>query len=274
MCRTLADRIVLNNGVGLPWLGLELRAMRDNKAVQSMVEAALEAGFRGFDASALRGNEASLGRALRASGLARDEVFITARVAHGGSGDPSARGGLDRVLDRFGLDYLDLALLDGPAPGRYARSWAAMEEAYAEGRVRAIGVADFDVEHVQELIARRGIRPAVNRIELSSLSRKQMQGFCAARGIQVQAGWSTADAPGADHPALATLAHSLGQTPTQLVLRWAMQRNTPSVVGVTTLAEIREIAGIFDFQLDEEALARIGQLDLGVHARADIASAA
>ncbi|SDS04773.1 aldo/keto reductase [Microterricola viridarii] len=259
---TLVPTLTLNNGVEIPQIGFGVFQVPDD-ATEAAVSAALEAGYRSIDTASIYGNEKGVGRALAASGIARDELFVTSKLWNSDQGAPAAAA-FERSLDALGLDRLDLFLIHWPAPANdlYLQSWEALELLAASGRSRAIGVSNFLPEHLERVIALGGTVPAVNQIELHpALRQRETAAFNTAHGIATEA-WSPLAQGGmlAD-PEIVGLARALGRTPAQLILRWHLQQGRIAIPKSVTPARIAENLAVFDFELDDAAMGAIDALE-------------
>lgn len=255
--------ITLNNGVEMPQLGFGVFQVPDAETTTA-VAAALEAGYRSIDTAAVYGNEAGVGRAIAESGIARDDLFITSKVWISDHGyDPTLRA-YDQALDRLGLDHLDLYLIHWPTPaaGTYPETWRALEKLYEDGRVRAIGVSNFEPAHLERISTDRGIVPAVNQVELHpALQNRAVVEANCARGIATEA-WSPL-AQGAvlgDAPVV-EIAERHAKTPAQVVLRWHLQQGRIVIPKSVTPARIAENLDVFDFVLTDDELSAIDALE-------------
>ncbi|MDX2398990.1 aldo/keto reductase [Microbacterium algeriense] len=255
--------ITLNNGVEMPQLGFGVFQVPDAETTAA-VAAALEAGYRSIDTAAVYGNEAGVGRAIAESGIARDDLFITSKVWISDHGyDPTLRA-YDQALDRLGLDHLDLYLVHWPTPaaGTYPETWRALEKLYEDGRVRAIGVSNFEPAHLERISTDRGIVPAVNQVELHpALQNRAVVEANSARGIATEA-WSPL-AQGAvlgDAPVV-EIAERHAKTPAQVVLRWHLQQGRIVIPKSVTPARIAENLDVFDFVLTDDELSAIDALE-------------
>jgi 2,5-diketo-D-gluconate reductase A len=261
---TTVPQIRLNNGVEIPQLGFGVWQVPDAETPDA-VAAALEAGYRSIDTAAMYHNEAGVGRAIAASGIPREELFVTTKLWNDAHGYDSALRAFDESLGKLGLDYLDLYLIHWPAPGRdrYVDTWRAFEKLVADGRVRAIGVSNFQIPHLHRLFDETGTVPAVNQIELHpKLQQETLRAFHAEHGIVTEA-WSPL-ARGAmlrDDETISALAEKHGKTPAQIVLRWHIQIGNVVIPKSVTPSRIRENTEVFDFELDEADLKRITALD-------------
>ena len=262
-------QITLNNGVTMPQLGYGVFQVPDDQA-EAAVTAALEAGYRSIDTAAIYGNEVGVGRALAASGIPRDELFITSKLWNSDQGRDTAAAAYSASLERLGLDHLDLYLIHWPTPDRglYVPSWEALDELYAAGSVRAIGVSNFLPEHLDAVIALGGTVPAVNQVELHpALQQRDIEKADAAAGIATEAWSPLAQAKVLDDPAIVAIAERLGRTPAQVILRWHLQQGRIVIPKSVTPSRIRENYDVFGFDLSAEDLAVIDGLERGEEGR-------
>lgn len=263
MTNPTVPTITLNNGVNIPQLGFGVFQV-PNDETEAAVSAALEAGYRSIDTAAIYGNEHGVGRALAASGIAREELFITSKLWNSDQGDATPDA-FDASLDKLGLEQLDLYLIHWPAPAndRYLASWTALEEIAASGRSRATGVSNFLPEHLERVIALGGTVPAVNQIELHpALQQAETVAFNRAHGIATEAWSPLAQGAMLSNPAIVDLAELLGRTPAQVILRWHLQQGRIVIPKSVTPSRIAQNLAVFDFDLDSAALAAIDALDV------------
>lgn len=257
--------VTLNNGVSMPQLGFGVWQVADDVAEEA-VATAIEVGYRSIDTAKLYANEGGVGRAVRASGLAREELFITTKLWNNEHAYDAALRAFDASMDRLGLDVLDLYLIHWPVPsqGRYLDAWRALERLHADGRVRAIGVSNFTVATLERLFAETGVVPAVNQIELHPrLAQRELRAFHAKHGIATEAWSPLGQGRLLGDPVLAEIAAAVGRTPAQVVLRWHLQLGNVVIPKSVTPARIAENFAVFDFTLDDDQLAAIDSLDSG-----------
>ncbi|MEU6552154.1 aldo/keto reductase [Streptomyces sp. NPDC046915] len=256
--------IILNNGVEMPQLGFGVWQVPDDEAEQA-VATALEAGYRSIDTAAIYGNEEGTGKAIAASGLPREDVFVTTKLWNSDQGYDSTLRAFDTSLAKLGLEYLDLYLIHWPLPARgtYVDSYKAFEKLLSDGRVRAIGVSNFLPEHLEHLLAETSVVPAVNQIELHPhLQQHTAREYQAEQGIAVEAWSPLGSGKGLlEVPAIVAIAQKHNRTPAQIVLRWHLQLGNIVIPKSVTPSRIRENIEVFDFSLDPEDLAAISALN-------------
>ncbi|MFE2182289.1 aldo/keto reductase [Streptomyces sp. NPDC059455] len=258
--------ITLNNGVRMPQLGFGVWQIPDDEA-QVAVRNALDAGYRSIDTAAIYGNEEGTGKGLAASGVARDELFVTTKLQNADQGYDSTLRAFDASLTKLGLEYVDLYLIHWPLPGvdKYVDTWKAFEKIYSEGRAKAIGLSNFHPAHTQRLLSETSIVPVIDQIELHpQLPQAELRAFNARHDIATEAWSPLGQGKGllAD-PKLAAIAEKHGKTPAQVVLRWHLDLGNVVIPKSVTPSRIKENIDVFDFQLDSEDLAAIDSLETG-----------
>ena len=257
--------VTLNNGVQIPQLGFGVWQVPDTETAAT-VGTALEAGYRSIDTAAIYGNEKGTGAAIAASGLPREELFVTTKLWNSNHGHDRTLAALDASLEKLGLDHVDLYLIHWPAPERdaYLDTWRALGKILADGRARAIGVSNFKPAHLRRLIDETGVVPAVNQVELHPLLQQQeLRAFHAEHGIATEAWSPLAQGSLLQHPVLTGIAQRLGRTPAQVILRWHLQLGTIVIPKSVTPERIRQNADVFGFTLDEADMTAVTALDQG-----------
>jgi 2,5-diketo-D-gluconate reductase A len=258
--------ITLNNGVEIPQLGFGVFQIPPEETAEATL-AALEVGYRHIDTAEMYGNEKEVGEAIRRSGIPRDQVFVTSKLNNGFHARDAALEAFDGTLEALGFDRLDLFLIHWPLPGidvDYVETWKAMEEIYASGRTRAIGVSNFKPHHLRRLFGESEIRPAVNQIEVHPyLAQDDVRAFDADHEIVTEAWSPIAQGKVLDDPAIVAIAGRLGRTPAQVVLRWHIQRGDVVFPKSVNRKRMGENFALFDFELGEEDMASITGLDRG-----------
>jgi len=259
-------RLRLNDGVHIPQLGFGVFQVAPEDTERAVTEA-LEAGYRHIDTAAAYRNEKGVGRAIAASGLARDEVFVTTKLWNGDHGHETALRAFDQSLGRLGLDHVDLYLVHWPLPSRdrYVETWKAFEAIKSDGRARSIGVSNFQPAHLDRLAAETGTTPSLNQVELHPrLQQPELRAHHREQGIATEA-WSPL-AQGGDlleDPVITEIAEQRDKTPAQVVLRWHVQIGNVVIPKSVTPERIRANLDVFDFELSDEDLSRIEGLDRG-----------
>jgi 2,5-diketo-D-gluconate reductase A len=267
MTATTIPTIELNDGASIPQLGFGVFQIPPPETARA-TEAALEAGYRHIDTAEMYGNERGVGEAVRASGLDRDEVFITSKLNNGFHEPDAARREFDRTLAALGMDHVDLFLIHWPLPmhygGDFVSTWKTLEEFKADGRARSIGVSNFEIAHLERILAESDTVPAVNQIEAHPyLLNDRVRTFGESHGIATEAWSPIAKGQVMDDPVIAAIADELGRTPAQVTLRWHVQRGSIVFPKSTTPARIEENMRIFDFELSADQMAQIDGLDQG-----------
>jgi 2,5-diketo-D-gluconate reductase A len=255
--------ITLNNGVEIPQLGFGVFQIPPDETVKATTTA-LEVGYRHIDTAQMYGNEREVGIAVRESGIPRGEVFVTSKLNNNRLERDDILRSFDTTLADLGFEYLDLFLVHWPLPGvsDYVARWKAMEEIYASGRVKAIGVSNFQPHHLRDLFASSEVRPAVNQIEVHPyLTQDEVRAFGAEHGIVTEAWAPIAKGKVADDAVIQGIAAQVGRTPAQVTLRWHVQRGDVVFPKSVTRTRVEENFDIFDFELDEEAMSAISALN-------------
>jgi len=260
-----STRIKLATGAQIPQVGLGVWQSPQGDATRDAVTAALALGYRHVDTARIYRNEADVGAAIKASSVPRAEVFVTTKLWNDDHGyDPALRA-LDASLGRLGLDYVDLYLVHWPVPGKRRDSWRALERAFADGRARAIGVSNYLVPHLRELLGEAKVVPHVNQIELTPfLQRRETRALCAEHGIVVEAYSPLTRGQRLDDPTVTAIARTVGRSPAQILLRWGIQHGHVILPKSIHRERIAENAAVFDFTLDARAMAQLDGLEEGL----------
>jgi diketogulonate reductase-like aldo/keto reductase len=261
---TLASRVPLSNGVEIPVLGLGVYQSRPGQETRAAVASALALGYRHVDTARVYGNEADVGRALTASGLPRKDVFLTTKLWNDDHGYDATLRACDASLRRLGVEQLDLYLVHWPVQGLRGETWRAMERLLADGKARAIGVSNYTIRHLEELLAGARVPPSVNQVELHPfLLQRELLAFCSAHRIQVEAYAPLVKARRMSHPVLKRVAEKHRKTPAQVLVRWSLEHRLVVIPKSVKPERIRENADVFGFALDAEDLAALDGLDAG-----------
>ena len=261
---TQGPTVTLNNGVEMPQLGFGVFLVPADEVVEP-VRSALDAGYRLIDTATLYGNEEGVGQAIAESGVPRDEVFVTTKVWNSDQGYDRTLRAFDHSVKQLGLDVLDLYLIHWPTPERdlYADTWRALERIYADGRVRAIGVSNFTVAHLDRIASEGTVTPAVNQIELHpGFPQDELRAAHRRHGIVTEA-WSPLGRGHGllDRPEVLAIAKAHDRTPAQVVLRWHLQLDIVVIPKSVHAERIRENAAVFDFELTDDEMAALSALD-------------
>lgn len=263
MPANIVDTVTLRGGAKMPWLGLGTWRSVGKEAKQS-VQWALEIGYRHIDTAAVYGNEREVGEGLRASGVKREDVFVTTKLWNDDQrqGYQRCLAAFDESLKRLGADYIDLYLLHWPVKGHFAESWRALEKLHRDGRARAIGVSNFMVHHLEELLKTATVVPMVNQVEFHPwLVQPELLEFCRKHDI-IEEAWSPLiRGKVAEIPELQRLASKYRKTPAQVALRWNLHKGVVTIPKSVHRARLVENAAIFDFELTPPEVAAIDAQD-------------
>jgi diketogulonate reductase-like aldo/keto reductase len=257
--------LLLNSGTHIPQVGLGVWQTPSGATTRKAVAAALQFGYRHIDTARIYGNEADVGAAVRSSGIPRDQIFVTTKLWNEDQGYERALRAFDASLKRLGFDYVDLYLLHWPVAGKRLDSWRALEWLYGEKRARSIGVSNFLVPHLEELLSKAKQVPAIDQIELTPfLQRRETRALCRKHGIVVEAYSPLTHGRRLDHPVLVEVARRLRRTVPQVLLRWSIQHGHVVLPKSTKPERIAENGRIFDFVLDEGAMKKLDALEEGL----------
>ncbi|MBV9869002.1 MAG: aldo/keto reductase [Abitibacteriaceae bacterium] len=278
MSQSAVPDITLNNGVTIPQIGLGVFQTPEGAEVQEAVRAALETGYRLIDTAAIYGNEEGVGKAVKASGLPREEIFITTKLWNANHAYEAALPAFEESLKKLDCGYIDLYLIHWPLPmeGKYTEAWRALEKLYNDKRVRAIGISNFKPPHMEELLKGAEVVPTVNQIELHPmLQQKETCDYCAEHDIEIESYSPLMRAGEAlEHPTITQLAQQHGKTPAQVILRWHIQSGFIVIPKSVRAERIRENFEIFDFELSDSEMQAIEGMDAGRRIGADPDTAA
>ena len=267
MSSSVADvpNIPLRDGSEIPQMGFGVFQIPPEETVEATL-LAFQSGYRHIDTARAYRNEAEVGQAFRASGLDRDDVFITTKCFNDDHGHDQARNAFKASLERLELDFVDLYLIHWPVPSRdlYVETWKAFVELQAEGLVRSIGVSNFQPAHLERIVSETGVTPSVNQIELHPhLQQPGLRRVHEERGIVTEAWSPLAQGQVLDEPEIVRIAQELGKTPAQVVLRWHVQLGNVVFPKSVTPERIRENIDIFDFALSDDDMTAIEGLERG-----------
>jgi diketogulonate reductase-like aldo/keto reductase len=261
---SIAERVASNQGVEIPWLGLGVFQTPAGAETRQSVRWALEAGYRMIDTAAMYGNEQDVGAAVRASSLARDDVFVTTKLWHSDHGFEAAQAAARRSSERLGLGPIDLYLIHWPraaSPEDRLGSWRALEKLQREGTCRAIGVSNYSIRHLEEIRANSDVRPAVNQVEFHPfVYDPALLDYCRQHDIRVEAYSPLTRGRRVDDPTIRAIAEVHGRTPAQVFVRWGLQHGLIEIPKSTHRDRIVENARVFDFALSSGEMARLDGL--------------
>jgi diketogulonate reductase-like aldo/keto reductase len=267
--KALTDCYKLSNGVEIPCIGFGTWQTPDGEVGVSSVLSAIEAGYRHIDTAQGYGNEESVGTAVKKSGVARKEIFITSKLANTEHGYKKTLAAFEQTLQKLGTDYLDLYLIHWPNPIKFratwqatnAETWKAFEELYSAGRIRAIGISNFHPRHIDELLKTATVAPTVNQIRLCpGDTQDEVAAYCGAHGILLEAYSPLGTGRIFEVPEMQSLAKKYGKSIAQICIRWSLQMNFLPLPKSVTAARIKENAEVFDFELSAEDVALIANL--------------
>jgi diketogulonate reductase-like aldo/keto reductase len=260
---SLDSRLPLNDGNSIPALGLGVYQSPAGRVTHESVSYALSVGYRHIDTAAIYGNEADVGRAILDSGIPRSEVFVTTKLWNQQQGYDSALRALERSLALLRMEYVDLYLVHWPVPGKRQDSWRALEKLKADGRARSIGVSNYTVHHLQDLLSNSGTAPAINQVEFSPfLFQQELLAFCTAHRIQLEAYSPLARGQRFRDSTLLDIAKRHQKSPAQIMVRWALELGLVVIPKSVRPGRILENASVFDFELspmDHERLAALNE---------------
>lgn len=266
MSKNLQDTVTLHNGMNMPWLGLGVFKVEEGPELVQAVKSAIAHGYRSIDTAAIYENESSVGQGIREAMLEtkifREDLFVTSKVWNADLGYESTLAAYEASLEKLGLEYLDLYLIHWPVQGKYKEAWRALETLYQEGRVKAIGVSNFQIHHLEDLMKDAVIKPMINQVEFHPrLTQKELLRFSKEQGIQLEA-WSPLMQGGLlDNPMLKEIAAKYGKSVAQVILRWDLQHGVITIPKSTKEHRIIENAALFDFELTQEDMDQIDELN-------------
>lgn len=266
MMKNLQDTTTLHNGVKMPWFGLGVFKVEEGPELINAVKFAIKHGYRSIDTAAIYENEEGVGQAiheaLKETNISREDLFITSKVWNSDLGYESTLAAYETSLKKLGLDYLDLYLIHWPVEGKYKEAWRALETLYKEGKVKAIGVSNFQVHHLEDLLKDAEIKPMINQVEYHPrLTQEKVKAFCEQHNIQMEAWSPLMQGQLLDNPVLQTIADNHGKSIAQVILRWDLQNGVVTIPKSTKEHRIVENAAIFDFELTAEEIQQINELN-------------
>lgn len=267
---TIKDRLTLHNGVQMPQFGLGVYKVEEGARAVETVKDAIALGYRLIDTAAFYDNEEGVGRAIKESGVPREELFITTKVWNTDQGYEQTLAAFESSLRKLDLEYIDLYLVHWPVKGLYLETWRALETLYAEGKVKAIGVSNFQIHHLQDILARGKEKPVVNQVELHpSLSQEELRAFCAEHDIKVEAWSPIARGRLLEHPIILEIAEKHQKSAAQIILRWHLQNDIIIIPKSVKKERLQENADIFDFALNEAEMQQMNEINTNERFGAD-----
>ncbi|WP_191562179.1 aldo/keto reductase [Metabacillus idriensis] len=266
MMKNLQDTTTLHNGVKMPWLGLGVFKVEEGPELVNAVKTAIKLGYRSIDTAAIYENEEGVGQGIREgiaeAGISREDLFVTSKVWNADLGYESTISAYETSLAKLGLDYLDLYLIHWPVEDKYKEAWRALEGLYKEGKIKAIGVSNFQIHQLKNLMKDALVKPMVNQVEYHPrLTQKELQSFCREQGIQLEAWSPLMQGQLLDQPLLKELADKYNKSIAQIILRWDLQNGVITIPKSTKEHRIAENASIFDFELSKEDMELIHGLN-------------
>ncbi|MDM5214046.1 aldo/keto reductase [Peribacillus sp. NJ4] len=262
MISNIAETITLHNGVQMPQLGFGVFKVKNGKETVESVKKAIQVGYRAIDTAAIYENEEGVGQAIRECGVPREELFITSKVWNTEQGYETTLQAFDDSLNRLGLEYLDLYLIHWPGKDKYLETWRALEKLYKDGKVKSIGVSNFHVHHLENLLANSEVKPVVNQIELHPLlTQLEIRDYCAKHEIKVTS-WSPLGRGNLlEEPTINHIAKKHGKSSAQVLIRWHLQHDLVVIPKSITPSRIEENAQVFDFSLSLNEMNQIDALN-------------
>jgi diketogulonate reductase-like aldo/keto reductase len=262
MTKKIESTVTLNNGIEIPLFGLGLYLAGSDQKVRQAIHHALEVGYRLFDTASMYDNEEAVGKAIRDAGIPRENLFVTTKLWNSDQGYDRALKAFDGSLKRLAMDYVDLYLIHWPVEGLRKDSWRALETLYQEKRCRAIGVSNYTISHLEELLGEAEIPPTVNQVEFSPfLYQKDLLDFCRKHRIQLESYSPLTRGKKFNHPVLREIAAKYNKTPAQILIRWNLEHDIVVIPKSSNPARISENARIFDFSIDSKDMEKLDQLD-------------
>lgn len=262
MMGNLQSTTTLSNGVQMPWLGLGVFKAEEGQEVIDAVKAAIKAGYRSIDTASLYRNEEGVGLAIKESGVARDELFITTKVWNSDQGYESTLAAFDTSLNKLGLDYIDLYLIHWPVKGKYKDTWRALEKLYSDGKVRAIGISNFQIHQIEDLLTVAKVKPMVNQVELHPLlSQVELREYSRKQSIQIEAWAPLAQGQLLDNELIKEIALQHNKSVAQIIIRWDLQNEIVTIPKSIKDHRIIENADVYDFELSVQEMERINAIN-------------
>ncbi|MDX1806698.1 MAG: aldo/keto reductase [Paenisporosarcina sp.] len=266
MTTNLQSTTTLHNGVKMPWFGLGVFKVEEGPELVEAVKTAIKEGYRSIDTAAIYKNEEGVGQGIReglkAAGISREDLFVTSKVWNADFGYESTLEAYQASLDKLGLDYLDLYLIHWPVKGKYIDTWKALETLYSENRVKSIGVSNFQIHHIEDVMKDVKIIPMVNQVEYHpKLSQTELLAYCQQHNIQLEAWSPLMQGQLLEDSKLKEIAEVHGKSVAQVILRWDLQNGVVTIPKSTKEHRIIENSSIFDFELSTDEMEQIASLN-------------
>lgn len=266
MITHLQDTVTLNNGVKMPGFGLGVFKVEEGPELVEAVKAAIKNGYRSIDTAAIYENEEGVGEGIRQglkeTGLSREELFVTSKVWNSDLGYEETLKAYETSLQKLGLDYLDLYLIHWPVEGKYKDAWRALETLYKKDKVKAIGVSNFQIHHLENLLQNAEVKPVINQVEYHPrLTQKELRAYCEQQNIQLEAWSPLMQGELLDNDVLSAIAAKHNKSTAQVILRWDVQNGVITIPKSTKEHRIIQNADIFDFELTSDEMQEIDALN-------------
>ena len=260
------NQVTLNNEVNMPWVGLGVFRVEDHEELVEAIKLAIVQGYRSIDTASIYGNEEAVGEGIRqgivAAGISRKELFVTSKVWTADMGFKEVEKAYQVSLDKLGLDYFDLYLIHWPVAGKFIPTWKKMEELYQDGKIRSIGVSNFQIHHLEELFAETSIKPVINQVEYHpKLTQLELQNYLKQHNIQMEAWSPLMNGEILTNPVILEIAERHGKTAAQVILRWDLQNGVITIPKSTNEQRLAQNKDIVDFNLSEKDMQQIQQLN-------------
>jgi diketogulonate reductase-like aldo/keto reductase len=262
---TIESTVTLNTGLNMPLFGLGTYQAH-GREVEKAVKAALDEGYRLIDTAAMYGNEEEVGKAIRESGIAREDIFVTTKLWNSDHGYENALNAFEKSLNRLDIGYIDLFLIHWPVEGLRADTWRAFEELYESKQLRAIGVSNYLIHHLKDLLQIAQVPPAVDQVEFSPfLYQKELLEFCHKNDIRLEAYSPLTKGRKLDDPELRTIAEKYDKSVAQLLIRWSLQHDIITIPKSSRAERIQENARVFDFEISDEDMKKMDSMNEDLH---------
>lgn len=263
MINNIQETVTLNNGIKMPGFGLGVYKLENGNDVIQSVKAAIKHGYRSIDTASFYDNEEGVGQGIKESGVPRKEIFVTSKVWNDDQGYDNTLKSFATSLKKLDLDYLDLYLIHWPVKGLYKETWKALEKLYEDGKVRAIGVSNFNIHHLEDILSDCKVKPVINQVEYHPhLTQVELQAFCQKEDIQLEA-WSPLKRGALlEEPTIKGIAEKHNKSAAQVILRWDLQNHVITIPKSVKEHRIIENADIFDFSLTETEMNTINGLNI------------